>query len=205
MQCRDCVVPMLLWLTLGAGAQTRNPELWVYDHAGLSPAAMQSFVNQTQGIFSEAGVSLPIHICGTGYACEIDTKPAKILVLRIVLGRSHQMNNTLRSPLGQSFADHRGGTYASVFLEPVQQQAANNDVPWPTVLAYAAAHEVGHLLLGDLAHTSLGLMKARWSKDDFRDMKQNRMHFNSEEARQLAQCCASFLIDAFREAKRKEY
>jgi hypothetical protein len=56
------------------------------------------------------------------------------------------------------------------------------------VLAYAAAREVGHLLLGDHAHTSLGLMKALWSKDDFRDMKQNRVDFNSVEARHLAQC-----------------
>jgi len=189
---------MLLWLTLGAGAQTRNPELWVYDHAGLSPAAMQSFVNQTQGIFSEAGVSLPIHICGTGYACEIDTKPAKILVLRIVLGRSHQMNNTLRSPLGQSFADHRGGTYASVFLEPVQQQAADNDVPWPTLLAYAAGHEIGHLLLGDQAHTPRGLMKAHWDKNDFVDLKQDRLHFSKDQAQQLARCCTGLSLESER-------
>ena len=205
MQSRNCIIPMLLLLALPASSQTSTIELRVYDRVGLSQVVVQSFLKQTEGIFSKASVPIHIGICTGANACEIDSTSAKILMLRIVPGSSRQMKNAQRSPLGQSFADHTGGTYASVFLEPVQQQAANNDVPWPTVLAFAAAHEVGHLLLGDLAHTSLGLMKARWSKDDFRDMKQNRMHFNSEEARQLAQCCASFLIDAFREGKQKEH
>ena len=112
-------------------------------------------------------------------------------MLRIVPGRSRQMNNVMRSPLGRSFADQTGGSYASVFLESVQLQAANNDVPWLTVLAYAAGHEIGHLLLGDQAHTPRGLMKAHWDKDDFRDMKQKRLHFTLDQLRQLERCCAS--------------
>jgi len=196
---------MMLLLVLPASAQTTAVELNIYDHAGLSHVVVQSFLKQTLEIFLKAGLPIRIRICTRVSACEIDGTSAKILMLRIVPGISRQMNDSSRSPLGQSFADHTGGTYASVFLEPVQQQAANHDVPWPTVLAYAAAHEVGHLLLGDQAHTSLGLMKAHWNKDDFRDMKQNRMHFNSDEARHLARCCASSLINDFQPAKQEEH
>jgi hypothetical protein len=184
---------MLLLLALPASAQTGVVELQVYDHAGLSQVAVQSFVKQTQGIFSIAGVPIHIRVCARADACEIDNTSARNLMLRIVAGNSRHMNNVFRSPLGQSFADHTGGKYASVFLEAVQQQAVNNDVPWLTVLAYAAVHEIGHLLLGDQAHTPMGLMKAHWDKDDFRDMKQNRMHFNRDQVRQLARCCASFV------------
>lgn len=182
---------LLLGLALRAAAQTATIQLWVYDHVGLSPVAVQSFLKQSQQIFSDAGVSIRIDICGRGEACKTGGMPAKILMLRIVGGESHRMNNVARPPLGQSFADHGGGIYASVFLEPVQEQAANNDAPWPTVLAYAASHEIGHLLLGDHAHTQRGLMKAQWDKDDFRDMKQNRMHFTGDQVRQLGRCCAS--------------
>jgi hypothetical protein len=49
------------------------------------------------------------------------------------------------------------------------------------VLAHAAAHEIGHLLLGDEAHTPGGLMKALWNHNDFQAMNQNRFHFTSEQ------------------------
>jgi hypothetical protein len=58
--------------------------------------------------------------------------------------------------------------------------------PWITVLAYAAAHEVGHLLLGDQAHTPQGLMKASWDNQDFGAMTQGGLHFSLEQTRELA-------------------
>ena len=48
-----------------------------------------------------------------------------------------------------SVADHDGGTYATVYLKPAEEEASDADLPWIVVLSYAAAHEIGHLLLGD--------------------------------------------------------
>src|SRR5215813_7887061 len=121
MKSRRCIIPMLLLLALRASAQTATVEVQVYDRTGLSPLALQSFVKQTQEIFFEAGLAIPIDVCGSANPCQVRSTGARIRMLRIVAGRSRKMNNVLRSPLGQSFADHRGGTYASVFLEPVQQ------------------------------------------------------------------------------------
>jgi hypothetical protein len=95
------------------------------------------------------------------------------------------MSNVGRPPLGQSFVDSEGGSYASVFVAPVQDQAAAANVPWVIVLAYAAAHEIGHLLLGDQAHTPRGLMKAQWESNDYQAMNQNHFHFSSEQIREL--------------------
>ena len=53
------------------------------------------------------------------------------------------------------------------------------------ILSYAAAHEVGHLLLGDEAHTPQGLMKADWESDEFRAIAQNRFRFSPEQTREL--------------------
>jgi hypothetical protein len=87
--------------------------------------------------------------------------------------------------LGQSIVTHDGGTYASVFLELAEEKAAETNLPRILVLSYAAAHEVGHLLLGKEAHTLQGLMKADWEKEDFRAIGQNRFHFSPEQAREL--------------------
>jgi hypothetical protein len=196
---------MLLFLALQASAQTRMLELQIHDYAGLQPSTLQSFSNYTLGILSSAGVSIQLNICSGANTCEVQSTMARILVLRIVAGSARKMNNVFRSPLGQSYADHTGGTYASVFLEPVQVQAAEADVPWPMVLAYAAAHEVGHLLLGDQAHTQRGLMKAHWDDNDFRDMKQDRLHFIKDQARRLARCCASPWEGTLQAATQKEH
>ena len=84
-----------------------------------------------------------------------------------------------------SVAGHDGGTYATVFLKPAEEKASDANLPRTIVLAYAAAHEVGHLLLGDQAHTPQGLMKATWDTNDFQAMAQNDFHFSPEQTREL--------------------
>jgi hypothetical protein len=88
--------------------------------------------------------------------------------------------------LGESFADRNGGSCASVFLERVTDEAAEANVPRVTVLAYAAAHEVGHLLLGNEAHTPQGLMKAQWGRSEYQAMSQNHFQFSPEQLQALA-------------------
>ena len=84
----------------------------------------------------------------------------------------------------QSVAGRDGGTYATVFLRPAEEKASDANLPRIVVLAYAAAHEIGHLLLGD-AHSPQGLMKATWGANDFLAMSQNDLHFSPEQARKL--------------------
>ena len=54
----------------------------------------------------------------------------KVGVVRIVAGDAKTKKNANRPPLGQSFADHNGGTNATVFVRPVKDQAAATSVPW---------------------------------------------------------------------------
>jgi hypothetical protein len=94
------------------------------------------------------------------------------------------MKNVRLEKLGMSVADHDGGTYATVYLKPAEEKASDASIPRIVVLAYAAAHEVGHLLLGE-AHCPQGLMKAIWNMNGFQAMAQNNLHFSSEQAREL--------------------
>jgi hypothetical protein len=104
--------------------------------------------------------------------------------VRVIADTGKSMKNVRWEKLGMSVADHDGGTYATVFLKPAEEKASDANLPRIVVLAYAAAHEIGHLLLGD-AHSLHGLMKASWNMNDFRAMAQNDFRFSPEQAREL--------------------
>jgi len=182
------ILPLFLALVCKASAQTSAVQIEVYDYASLKPATLHEFVTSTQEILVGTGLSIHVKLCGRSVAvpCETKTGSARRLVIRVVAGAARRMSSVRRPPLGQSFVDHEGGTYASVFLDRIQDVAAEANVPLVIVLAYAAAHEIGHLLLGDQAHTPRGLMKGTWNRDDFRAMAQNGFHFSAEQVRELA-------------------
>jgi hypothetical protein len=135
-------------------AQTPKIQVQVYDYAGLRPAALHEFVARTQEVLDAARVAAQVKLCIGDHAvsCDTQTKNIKRLVIRLVAGQAKKMSDARRSPLGQSFAGHEGGTYASIFLERVQDAAVEANVPWVIVLAYVAVHEVGHPLLGSGSH-----------------------------------------------------
>lgn len=167
-------------------AQSSAVQVQVYDYAGLNPVALHEFIARTQEILASAGVSLEVDACARGAApCKSHTGSSRQIVIRVVADTGKNMKNVRLETLGVSIADHDGGTYASVFLKPAEEKASEANLPRIIVLAYAAAHEIGHLLLGDQAHTSRGLMKATWDTNDFRAMAQNGFHFSRGQTRDL--------------------
>ena len=183
---------LLSILLLFVSAALAETEVQVYDYAGLEPSTLQKIVQDTAAILRGTGISINVALYEKTAAgsCESPDNRKK-LVLRVEPGSAKKMNNPLYRPLGQSFADHRGGKYASVFLESIQDEASKAGIPWLTVLDYAAVHEIGHLLLGSQASTRRGIMKERWDRNDYVDMSQGRLHFSDEQVRQLRSRFAS--------------
>jgi hypothetical protein len=190
MKNRGCHL-LLLLLTLAGhpsavSAQASAVQVQVYDYTGLSPAVFHEFVARTQDILSRSGVSLEVDACARGAEpCESRTGGSRQIVLRVIADTGRSMKNVRLEKLGMSVAGHDGGTYATVFLKPAEEKASDANLPRIVVLAYAAAHEIGHLLLGD-AHSPQGLMKATWGANDFLAMSQNDFYFSSEQSRKLA-------------------
>ncbi len=157
----------------------------VYDYTGLSPAAFHEFIARTQEILAGSGVSLEVDACARFGGVREPYR--KFQAARGQGDRSIRvkaLKNARLEKLGMSIADHDGGTYATVFLKPAEEKASDANLPRIVVLAYAAAHEIGHLLLGD-AHSPQGLMKATWGANDFVAMSQNDLRFSREQAREL--------------------
>jgi hypothetical protein len=184
MKNRCCLLALVLLLPLNVVAQSPAIILQIYDYAGLQASTLQAFAHRTHDILLETSLSIEINVC-TATGCDQPPTSSRILVLRVVRSSRSKMNNARQRPLGQSFADRSGGTYALLFLKQVQEEAAEANVPWLTVLAYAAAHEIGHLLLGQ-THSQRGLMKAYWDQRDFQAMNQNWLHFSAEQLKERA-------------------
>jgi hypothetical protein len=191
MANRGCYL-LLLLLALagdarGLSAQAAALQVQVYDYAGLSPAALHAFITSTQEILTGAGISVEVDACPRGVStpCESRRGSFRQVVIRVVAEAPRNNREARWQHLGQSIATHDGGTYASVFLNLAEEEAAETNLPRMLILSYAAAHEVGHLLLGDEAHTSQGLMKADWESDEFRAIAQNRFRFSPEQTREL--------------------
>ena len=191
MANRGCYL-LLLLLALASDAksvfaQAAALQVQVYDYTGLSPVAIHEFIARTQEILTGAGISVEVDACPRGVStpCEGRRGSFRQVVIRVIAGAPRKNKEARWQHLGQSIATHDGGTYASVFLKPAEEKASDANLPRIIVLAYAAAHEVGHLLLGDEAHTPQGLMKADWETDDFRAMAQSRFHFSPEQTREL--------------------
>jgi hypothetical protein len=191
MANRGCYLLLLLLAQVSDAksvfGQAAALQVQVYDYTGLSRAALHTFATQTQAILTGAGISVEVDACerGASRPCEGRRGSFRQVVVRVVAGPPRDRNRARWQHLGQSIATHDGGTYASVFLELAEEEAAGANLPRILVLSYAAAHEVGHLLLGDEAHTPQGLMKADWETDDFQAMAQNRLHFSAEQTREL--------------------
>lgn len=168
-------------------------EIHVHDDAELDEQSLGQILSTFRAILTLAGATPRIRTCGNSSARLYEDDPErsqKILELRISPGRAAHAANWRREPLGQSVVNDAGGTDAVIYLQSVKHQARAANVPWTTLVGYAAAHEIGHLILGT-DHSPAGVMKASWDAKDMLAMCQNSVHFNTPQGRSIVACCTS--------------
>jgi hypothetical protein len=186
------MIPRLILALAGvniAFAQNAAVGVQVYDYADLEPNVLRHFLALTQNILAGTRMSIQVKLCrGKGALCPqaVQGIAAQPLIVRILAEDTEAKGHSREGALGRSYIGPDGGSLASIFLAAVRDQAAAANVPCGLVLSYAAAHEIGHLLLGAQAHALRGVMKAHWDPSDYVDMFQNRCHFTREQAATLA-------------------
>ena len=75
---------------------------------------------------------------------------------------------------------------ASVYFEPAAQLTkvfGNPELNHPAILGCLMAHEIGHLLLGQNAHGSSGIMRAQWNAQQIRDASMGLLSFTIKQAK----------------------
>ncbi len=152
----------------------------VYDSSALAGDTRRHALETARATLARAGVAVAWLACedaSSSPACTRGTGPGE-LVLRIVpaqragaaAGVAALRSGVSRLPLGDAFVDlaTQSGVLATIYRDRVSALAGAAGIDAGTLLGYAIAHEIAHLLLGSNAHGDRGLMRPLWSRDEIR-------------------------------------
>jgi hypothetical protein len=168
-------------------SKDRTLTIAVYDYAGLSDSSMNEVESLSAVFLSRAGIRTEWVYC-LGHQTDprpalcsgnLETGSVLIRILKAHLG----IRNKHGDPLGWAEIESR---YASIDASEISKYANDNGLPAANLMAYAATHEIGHLLLGE-KHAPTGIMRAAWGKTEYREMAQLWLGFNAGERLALRQ------------------
>jgi hypothetical protein len=140
---------------------------------------------QVEHVFADAGLTLTW----------TDGRIPGAFAIHVIIRRRPGGGPGAASPsaLGTTISsEHAEGGSSFIFYDRVLSFAHAHTRPADVILAYAMAHELGHVLLPAPAHTASGLMKPEWSDDDLRYFNAG-LHFTATQAAamqaKLSRCC----------------
>lgn len=193
--------------TLGQTIEGRSkPEapiirIRVYNYAEIPDRTLHRARKQASVVLGRAGVETQWLDClaasGTANDPACRKPPGDTDLVLYLLSRS--MAEKLKIPKSpETFgyalqpARKRFGWIAGVFThrtaELIKEANLRVDVStvFPSVLlGHLMAHEIGHLLLGSEGHSSKGIMRARWRREDLEAAAQGRLGFTAQQARRM--------------------
>jgi hypothetical protein len=187
---RRPLVLVLVCITLGGGwppgargAVTVSTPIGVrvYNAGVLDPTAVPRALALAGATLSAAAVDVVWQQCGDRVSCHAPMRPAE-LSLRLVRA-AHEPHVRGAMPLGDALIEPlaRTGVLATIYVDRVEFLAADSGIDAATLLGRAIAHELGHLLLATTAHSTRGLMRAKWSRAEIRRREEADWSFSGPD------------------------
>jgi hypothetical protein len=182
---KTLLIAALSTVCTAAAQENRSLTAVIYDYAGLSDSSINELESLSAVLLSRVGIRIEwVHCLGHSQGprpalCDANLETGTVL-LRILATHQGTASN-LGDPLGASVV---AGGYASIYVSEIRKYAEHNGLPAGTLMAYAATHEIGHLLLGE-KHSSSGIMRAVWGKTEYRDMAQRWLGFSAAQGQAL--------------------
>jgi hypothetical protein len=119
------------------------------------------------------------------------TFTVQLIIRRAAVGPASETGSVMGTTIGDV---HETGGSAFVFYDRVLLVAHGHQQGVATVLGYAIAHEIGHLMLPYPAHSERGIMRAEWGGDDLRHAANGLLGFTPSQAALMRlkalSCCA---------------
>jgi hypothetical protein len=180
---------LTLALSLCRQATASPPPIAVVAHnqAGMATDTLARAKSEITRICDEAGIRVtwmdPAAVESAGaFAIQILIRP------RAIKGD--------RSIMGMAIGDtHETSGSAFVYYDRVLRTAHLGGQDVARLLAYAMAHEMGHLLLPSPAHATPGIMRAEWDGDDLRHIAGGSLQFTAAQVNAIrvkaSGCCAA--------------
>lgn len=170
-------------------------QIVVYNQAGVPQSVLDAAGVETIRIFRAAGINLSWTVCSNEAtmgpeSCRLDPDARLPLVLNVL------RHAPPRSPIeicgSASLGEDRFGRYADLFLDQLELLHKLHGIDSRILLGTAAAHELGHLLLGSGAHSFIGIMKPLWNSEDLRRVGTGTLVFTPEQAELIRNRLRSF-------------
>jgi hypothetical protein len=163
-----------------------SPELTilVFNHASVPESDVCEMQAEVRSSLSLAGIQADVVSCsnpGTNSSTCRRISEATALLLQILPKRATQA-----AALGEALPDGAKGKYAYVYWSKIENLASEGRGR-RRVLDAVATHEVGHLLLGTLEHSGIGLMSKDWNADDLARLTtgSTAFAFSSDDCRKM--------------------
>jgi len=160
----------------------------VYNDAEVPVDVMGRAQEQAGRAFRHAGIEVTWLNCRVPAVSEEASRTCREAVfpehlhLRIVRKSLGLKGETL----GISFQGEDGsGCYADLFYEPMEQLQKSDGADIASLLGHVAAHEIGHLLLGNNSHAAAGIMHAHWTTEELASARVGGLAFLEKESRRM--------------------
>jgi hypothetical protein len=155
----------------------------VYDYAGVQADTLLKSEQEASRIFHHSGVDVtwrPCRIQGSSIPLECPDPSPMTPALRL-LPRFQLVGDRVHAEaMGYSTGD-----FATVSVEFAERLEESGVARLPEVLGHIMAHEIGHVLLPGGGHSVSGIMRARWSSNEWRLLRQGELNFAPEQSRFL--------------------
>ncbi len=171
--------------------------LYVYNYAQVPERTLREAENQAGEIFRKIGVNtLWVQVPFISVEKQLEflsrrSQNSSGLDLRISIP-SPLTVKTMEEHLGRQdhvfglsmYSKDKPGHLAYVFYHRVEEfvQARNLHEHKARILGLAVAHEIGHLLLPLHSHSSRGVMRATWDREDFELAARGNLDFTPKQA-----------------------
>jgi hypothetical protein len=193
---RISIVALVLLATmLARDVHASEPEIVpalaisVENLAGVPSAIKQEGLAGAERIFTKAGVT--IVWCEPHCLASELVRPSLLVRLEFVPGMTGPSRTLPGTVLGSATSSREPSM--RVFYDDVRTVADQRHVEPGVLTAYVIAHELGHLLLGDHAHTASGLMKYFWDMQDVtHGVAQGTFSFSADEAARIRRALCNF-------------
>jgi hypothetical protein len=162
--------------------------LRVYNYARVPTPILVSTELVATKIFRQAGIETEWLDCRLSRAeprtpaCE-RSLTASDLILKLLPASMAQTIAVEGDTFGMALTvDGKPAKDAIIFYQRALDLARTGYVREQEILAAAMAHEIGHLLLGSNSHSSTGIMRAKWTRDELELARLGRLLFTTEQS-----------------------
>lgn len=156
-----------------ASSRAARLDVYLVDGSSVPFLTVAAGKRDAARIFAQIGVSLLWHAGNP-------PKEAGPGVIQISIGRAPA--NAASGALGATLLP---GFTITLYLDRIQELQARIPTAGSVLFGYVLAHEIGHVLQGTPRHSEVGILRGRWSGDDYAKMSALRLTFTPGDVEQI--------------------